>query len=160
MKKLLISLPFILFCLITGCYDVPFLIYPEKEGVILDELIGKWAREKSDVPTRMTDLYVSREDNSPWYNVDLHEDSGRIWKLKVILHRISDKIIASSTERDGSQPTYSIFRISTPASGKLTFESLDENAPRFNDKNKFIEFLASPAGDSWFVRPTVFNKIS
>lgn len=160
MKRLLSILPFIVFCIFTGCYDIPYLIKQDGEAFVAEELIGKWTREKTDVPSRMTDLIVSKDNGSPWYTADLHEDSGRIWKLKVILHKLGNNIIASSTHRDGSQSGYSIFRIKNETPDTLIFESMDENAPRFNSKEEFLDFLKSDASNAWFVRPTKFNKVS
>ncbi|MCI5065701.1 hypothetical protein MRY87_08260 [bacterium] len=160
-RSMLKLFPFLFFLLFSGCYDVPFLIQDESQAYLNDGVIGSWVSQKKTPLARGMHLEISRDKDSPWYSI-LRTDlgTGEKRKLQAIAHEIQDAIILSYS--DELHPEYSIFRLELDFDGdddSIRAIALEENAPRFANREAFLQFLRSPESDRWFREGYLFRRV-
>jgi hypothetical protein len=156
------AVPFLLLLFLTGCYDVPYLLRPESEGVFYEEALGDWKSIRQTKQSRTITLSIQRESSEAnWYSikkVDYPTEEVRF--LRAIVHKIGNDLILSY--QDNTSSDFSIFRVMidssvTPAQLKAT--ALSEGAPRFATSEQLVEFLRSPQSERWFQDGYLFSRV-
>lgn len=148
--------------LLAGCYQVPYLILDESEGVIDDSATGTWMSERTSLISRKFSLEISREPDSYWYDVRKTDlATNKVENLKAIAHDIGNHRILSYAGELDTAERYRILRVVLKESGEqemLHVSILDEGAPRFSSKEEFKRFLGSTSSDRWFNSKLIFKR--
>ena len=153
---------FLSLCFLTACYDVPYLIRPEAEGVFYEEALGDWLSVPQTEQSRTITLSIKRESSQAnWYSIKkVDYPTQEVRFLRAIVHKIGDDLILSY--QDNTDSDFSIFRITINSSGtppQLNAVALSEGAPRFATSEELVTFLRSPQADQWFSEGYQFRKV-
>ena len=162
-NKALYLLPFLPFLLMTACYDVPYLIKPESEGIFVEDALGEWKSIKQTAQSRTITLSITRESSKTnWYAIKkVDYPTKEVRFLRALVHKVGEHLIFSY--QDNKFKDFSIFRVSLDTSispPQINAIALSEDAPRFKTKEEFINFLLSEDANSWFKDGYTFKKIS
>ena len=161
-NKIYKLLLFVSLGLLTACYDVPYLIRPESEGVFYEEALGDWQSIQQTNQSRIISLSIQRESSEAnWYSIKkVDHPTEEVRFLRAIVHKIGEDLILSY--QDNTDSDFSIFRVTIDNSvtpPQLNAVALSEGAPRFATPEQLSKFLGSPQADKWFQDGYRFRKV-